>query len=866
MKNKLLLVFFLYCLNFTVNAQLNNILLNENLKLALKNEQFSNAEQIKFKVSSSYQTEHNGVTHVYLNQVINGLEIFNSSSSMHFSKEGKLLVFNNQFINNANQLTADNLPKLAATDALKIGTAKEGLAVSTALTKSITDPDGKITWLDPQASSEKLFGTLGYLNKEGKLHLVWQIDFFSDETNDWWNMHIDANTGILLEQKTSTAHCNFSQMYQSGQPISSSFNFEEQIHQNKKSATGSYTIFPAPLESPGFGPRNTMSDIASTNASPFGWHDTNAVAGPEFTITRGNNVWAKEDTLNNNGTPNPGYSPDGGSTLTFDFPYSVDAKPNANLNTAITNLFYWNNLMHDIMFNYGFNEEAGNFQQKNYTAKGADKDFVNADAQDGSGTNNANFSSPVDGLNGRMQMYLWPTAAAAVSNTLFISSPASVSGTYSGPQSQFGSKLTQSGIASSIVLLKDSNATTSLGCGLIANAGDLNGKIALIDRGTCTLPNKVLAAQNAGAIAVIVIQNTSGVPAPMTGSNSLITIPSIMISKTNGNAIKTALQNGPVSAFLFDSSGNNKARIYDSDLDNGVIAHEFGHGISVRLTGGPANSSCLSNAEQAGEGWSDFFALAITTRAWEKSTSTARGIGTFVIDQDTNGLGIRAYRYSRNMSINPVTYKNVALNTEVHAVGFVFGSVLYDLFWDMIDKYGFDVDIYKGTGGNNKALQLVVDGLKLQPCSPGFIDSRNAIIKADSINNGGANYALIWKTFARRGMGYSALQGLSTNARDQVEKFDLPPGVTGMEDLNVESNIRIYPNPSKTQVTIDIFGGSVINKVEFYDIAGKLVQVQNFDKDALPSATLDIAGFEKGLYLVKIQTSNGSLCKKLLVD
>ena len=50
----------------------------------------------------------------------------------------------------------------------------------------------------------------------------------------------------------------------------------------------------------------------------------------------------------------------------------------------------------------------------------------------------------------------------------------------------------------------------------------------------------------------------------------------------------------------------------DGDLDNGVIVHEYGHGVSNRLTGGPANVGCLTGAEQAGEGWSDFLAYTLT--------------------------------------------------------------------------------------------------------------------------------------------------------------------------------------------------------------------------------------------------------------
>ncbi len=45
----------------------------------------------------------------------------------------------------------------------------------------------------------------------------------------------------------------------------------------------------------------------------------------------------------------------------------------------------------------------------------------------------------------------------------------------------------------------------------------------------------------------------------------------------------------------------------DGDLDNGIIVHEYGHGVSNRLAGGPANTSCLNNQEQMGEGWSDYF-------------------------------------------------------------------------------------------------------------------------------------------------------------------------------------------------------------------------------------------------------------------
>ena len=63
--------------------------------------------------------------------------------------------------------------------------------------------------------------------------------------------------------------------------------------------------------------------------------------------------------------------------------------------------------MHDLMYRYGFDEQSGNFQEHNFSGKGKGGDAVVAMAQDGSGTNNANFATPPDGQRPRMRMYVW---------------------------------------------------------------------------------------------------------------------------------------------------------------------------------------------------------------------------------------------------------------------------------------------------------------------------------------------------------------------------------------------------------------------------------------------------------------------------
>jgi hypothetical protein len=220
----------------------------------------------------------------------------------------------------------------------------------------------------------------------------------------------------------------------------------------------------------------------------------------------------------------------------------------------------------------------------------------------------------------------------------------------------------------------------------------------------------------------------------------------------------------------------------DSDLDAGVIAHEYGHGISNRLTGGPNLVNCLNNAEQMGEGWSDWFALVMTTHPSD-TAALPRGIGTYVIFQGADGRGIRPTPYTTDMTVNPSTYASVADAigiSQPHGIGYVWNTMLWEMYWNLVDRYGYNANIYDrwSTGGNNLAIQLVMDGMKFQPCRPGFVDGRNAILAADTALTGGANQCEIWRAFAKRGLGFSASQGLSTSRSDGVQAFDLPASCT----------------------------------------------------------------------------------------
>ncbi len=107
-------------------------------------------------------------------------------------------------------------------------------------------------------------------------------------------------------------------------------------------------------------------------------------------------------------------------------------------------------------------------------------------------------------------------------------------------------------ITSEIVLVNDGTALPNEGCSAFVNAAAVSGKIALIRRGTCPFIQKCTNATNAGAIAVIMINSVSGSPAGMGGTdtNGDVTIPSVAISKADGDALVAALGSGAVTVTI----------------------------------------------------------------------------------------------------------------------------------------------------------------------------------------------------------------------------------------------------------------------------------------------------------------------------
>lgn len=198
----------------------------------------------------------------------------------------------------------------------------------------------------------------------------------------------------------------------------------------------------------------------------------------------------------------------------------------------------------------------------------------------------------------------------------------------------------------------------------------------------------------------------------------------------------------------------------DGDLDNGIIAHEYGHGISTRQVGGPS-TNCLGGQQQWGEGHSDWVALTYTARASD-NPGTSRPIGAYAT-RSTNG--IRPQPYSTNPAINNATYQTIRSGVSVpHGVGFVWASMLWEMYWELVNKHGFSENISNPDAdnfsfGNQRAMLYVNEGLKFTSCAGGtvnFLDGRDGIIQAASQTFGGEDVCDIWSAFARRGLGTNA--------------------------------------------------------------------------------------------------------------
>ncbi len=636
-----------------------------------------------FKVKNEHRSASSGLSHVYLQTYLYDLPVFESWADLHFDESGKVVFYNDEL----KRFSEETITQISSFDTdSQVFESVDVLSLKTGISADASAVASRITYQEPR---------LGWwVTDEVQL----AVETIFEQEGELWQLIYTAEGSDVLKQRNLTLSCHFGEPENSCEKhdeIEHNFKFKE--HELPASAggfLGQYNYFTPGIPSPVYGNRTPVSasSLIDPVAAPHGWHDGDGDGSTtEYYYTQGNHVYAfyaPPGTIANPpplaitrdlalGTYLAGNVPfPAGNTLDFNYTSDLSSSnPQSYLEDAVTNLFVWNNLCHDILYQHGFGEAAGNFQALNFTGGGGG-DPVLARAQDGSGLNNATFSTPPDGSSPTMRMFLWDT--------------------------------------------------------------QLNGDFR------------------------------------------------------------------------------------DANFENVIIAHEYAHGLSFRLVGGPGNVSCLGNFEQGGEGWSDFVALLLTIDGGDDGVveETAlgegvRSIGNYVLKQGAGGKGIRSRFYSTNMdcpstTCNDLTYDQLDQLQAPHGVGTLWCTMLWDMAWALINKYGFEPNwrLTNSTAGNIRALKIVIEGLKMTACSPSFSDMRNAVMAANTALYGSADEELLWDVFARRGLGVGAQDGgiasfdsPTLKIEKTVDKTEAEIGETVTYTLTVTNNTS--QNLSQVQITDD---------------------------------------------------------------
>ncbi len=721
-------------------------------------------------------------------QEISGIEVFNREFNIMMDPEYNLVASSGYF---ADQKTANSVVsqlKLKDTSSA-FGDATKAISIAFVemggddTTIALAPKGGKGKYeqftITESGSYFKLVGQPRakkvYFEIKGNLTPAYYVELeasTADSVNSsLYSFVIDAKSGKVLFKNDLTSHAE-------------KFNYRVYADETGKPWDSPHgNVIPAPADADPkayiHAPYVAAPMVSITN-SPFSKNDP--WLADDATETVGNNASAYIDAIAPDGLTNGDYTADITSANTFDYAYN-DSEGEYSVNNrkaAIVNLFLMVNYLHDDFYDHGFDEESGNAQADNYGRGGYEGDPLRAEAQDNSGFNNANMSTPADGYSPRMQMFLWDKndAANGVDWGITVTSDANIGLLQSTRTSALGPNVFAE-FSGKLVRIEDGTAPVNDGCEAAVNGADLAGNIAVIDRGACAFSQKILNAQAEGAIAVIVANNREADPVTMGGDGTGITIPNMMISQEEGAILYSAMAANDVVVSMF--SNETERNFKGSSWDNGIVAHEWGHYISNRLVG---NSNGLINNQgrSMGEGWGDFHALLALSDADDAMMAGNEMFGTAYsatsyVASFTDG--IRRVPYSTNMEVNPLTFKDIEISAEVHDSGEIWASMLWDSFVALIndDRHTFDE-------ARSLMKDYLVAGYKMTPIAPTFSEARDAILAAAYANDP-EDYKLILAAFARRGLGLNAESPsrFSTDHLGVVESYE-----TKLSTFNVSSH------------------------------------------------------------------------------
>ncbi len=604
------------------------------------------------KSAVDYTNPNGRLSWLMLEQRWNDIKVFGGEMMGAFSSDGGMVRAVSGFAGGVDAQDLETSPKVSAARAVVVAAASVDINLTEGeLSVKETSDNGRTIIFNPAGSlNDNIKVELKYFPMDaGLATLSWSIMLLQDGPS--YYTLVDALEGEVLWRKNMVAD---------------------------QTQPATYVVYssdsPAPLSPttalPGSGiqgaavPRTSFTLISEGAAfNNLGWLPDGA------NTTTGNNVDAGLDLVSPDGI-DVGGRPTGSPARVFDFLYNPapGIPPPGDSPTLpdyrfgeVVNMFFWSNRYHDRLYELGFTEAARNFQNDNFGRGGLGNDRVLAQAQDFSGTSNANFLTPPDGTSGRMQMFI-----------------------FDGPT-----------------------------------------------------PDR-----------------TSG-------------------------------------------------------LDQEILIHELTHGTSNRLHNNAAGLNTTMSGGM-GEGWSDFYALSLLSQPGDDPHGiyAVGGYSTLAIVAgftDNYYYGIRRFPHATISTVgangrphNPLTFADIdptQINVtdgafprgpigssaafQVHNVGEVWCSGLWEVRARIIDRLGH-------AAGNQRMLQLVTDGMKLDPVNPTLLDGRNSILAASCAGFSGQDELDIWRGFAARGMGFSAT-AVSSSSSSVVEAFDVPNLTLGAVTITNDS-------------------------------------------------------------------------------
>ena len=590
-------------------------------------------------VKRDHTLEHNGLRSVHWEQQFQGVPVFESVLVEHITRQGELVSIATRLVPRLNQAVAVGARHLAVGATPPVSARQAVLLALQALgNATLTGQDLAAQPLAEGASAER-FTARSVLSgpadarlvwlplDDSNLRLCWQVVVSSSSLGGMYQNLLDVETGEILLRRNLTRNI-------------SAATFRVWTNDSPAPMTPGLP-FPGTNQAPVLARSLLTFGAMSTNASPAGW------------VTDGTNATVGNNTIAGLVQGAAAYLIQGNPNRVFDLPCDLTL-PAGNYGPASTvQTFYWMNFMHDVLYDLGFNEASGNFQETNFLRGGVGGDSVMAFVQDPQMPNNAGMAtSPIDG-----------------------DPPAMYSG---------------------------------------------------------------------------------------------------------------------VALFPAQTPGRDFA------LNADIMLHEYTHGLTVRVLGKGLDVPYFDQPGAVQEGNSDFFAMSALSQQEDDLGGTYPS-GSYLLYQSSFAggapfaenyyYGIRRYPYSTNLAKNPLTYKDidptqasthagVPFSTldlftiatpadEVHNAGEVWAMVLWEMRASLVAKLGF-------TNGNPTAMRLVIDAMRLAPFTPSFLQMRDAILLADRINSGGANYYPIWSAFAKRGMGGDATSPANASCTGVSEAFNMP--------------------------------------------------------------------------------------------